>query len=81
MKSPNSPPEEYDLLVLGSGAGGKLTAWTLARKGMKTAVIERNAIFTHPTMPEGLIALFSNVPPLAAPKPSRKPVRRTIGAV
>src|SRR5258708_3674014 len=37
-------PEEYDLLVLGSGAAGKLLSWTLAKKGMKTAVIERKYV-------------------------------------
>src|SRR2546422_5388490 len=31
--------EEYDLLILGSGAAGKLLSWTLAKKGMKVAVI------------------------------------------
>src|SRR3989475_12753039 len=39
-----SKPEEYDLLVLGSGAAGKLISWTLAKKGMKTAVIERKYV-------------------------------------
>jgi len=39
-----SQPEEYDLLVLGSGAAGKLLSWTLAPKGMKTAVIERKYV-------------------------------------
>ncbi|HWX18392.1 MAG TPA: FAD-dependent oxidoreductase [Candidatus Binatia bacterium] len=43
MKTPTSP-EEYDLLVLGSGAAGKLLSWTLAKEGMKTAVIERKYI-------------------------------------
>src|ERR1700747_2319881 len=37
-------PEEYDLLVLGSGVAGKLISWTLAKKGMKTAVIERKYV-------------------------------------
>src|SRR6266436_8929432 len=36
--------EEYDLVILGSGAAGKLTSWALARQGMKTAVIERKYI-------------------------------------
>lgn len=36
--------EEYDLLVLGSGTGGKLIAWTLAKEGMKTASIERKYV-------------------------------------
>jgi len=37
-------PQEYDLLILGSGAAGKLISWTLAKKGMKTAVIERKYV-------------------------------------
>jgi pyruvate/2-oxoglutarate dehydrogenase complex dihydrolipoamide dehydrogenase (E3) component len=36
--------EDYDLLVFGSGAAGKLTSWALAKQGMKTAVIERKYI-------------------------------------
>ncbi|HLH52444.1 MAG TPA: NAD(P)-binding protein [Verrucomicrobiae bacterium] len=36
--------EDYDLLLLGSGEGGKYVAWTLAKQGMKTAVIERKYI-------------------------------------
>src|SRR6516164_2878027 len=42
MKS--TAPEEYDLLILGSGAAGKLLSWTLAKKGMKTAVVERKYV-------------------------------------
>src|SRR5271167_10235 len=34
-------PEECDLVVLGSGEGGKYLAWTLARKGQRALVIER----------------------------------------
>jgi pyruvate/2-oxoglutarate dehydrogenase complex dihydrolipoamide dehydrogenase (E3) component len=37
-------PEEYDLVVLGSGAGSKLAAWTLAEQGKRVAVIERKYI-------------------------------------
>ena len=37
-------PEEYDLVVLGSGEGGKYLAWTLARQGKRTTVIERRWI-------------------------------------
>ena len=43
-KTTSIEPEEYDLLILGSGAAGKLTAWTLAAKGMKTAVVERKYV-------------------------------------
>ncbi|HEX4131540.1 MAG TPA: mercuric reductase [Pirellulales bacterium] len=37
-------PERYDDLVLGSGAGGKLLSWQLARSGRRVAVIERRWI-------------------------------------
>jgi len=36
--------EKYDVLVLGSGAAGKLMAWTMAKEGMRTAVVERKYI-------------------------------------
>lgn len=37
-------PERYELLVLGSGAGGKLLAWKMARSGRHTAVVERRYV-------------------------------------
>ena len=39
-----SQPEEYDVVVLGSGAPGKLLAWTLASQGRRTAVVERRYV-------------------------------------
>ncbi len=39
-----SHPEDYDVVVLGSGAAGKLLAWTLASRGKRVAVIERQYI-------------------------------------
>lgn len=36
--------ERYDILILGSGFGGKLLAWHMARAGHKTAVVERRWI-------------------------------------
>jgi pyruvate/2-oxoglutarate dehydrogenase complex dihydrolipoamide dehydrogenase (E3) component len=30
-----------NLLVLGSGAAGKFTLWTLAKEGMNAAIVER----------------------------------------
>jgi pyruvate/2-oxoglutarate dehydrogenase complex dihydrolipoamide dehydrogenase (E3) component len=36
--------EAYEVLVLGSGAGGKLLAWHLAQSGRRTAVVERKWI-------------------------------------
>src|SRR5260221_4394492 len=44
MKAPTSQREEYDLLVLGSGEAGKYIAWTMAKKGMKTVVLEREYV-------------------------------------
>ena len=37
-------PEKYDLVILGSGAGAKLSAWTFAKQGKRVAVIERKYI-------------------------------------
>jgi pyruvate/2-oxoglutarate dehydrogenase complex dihydrolipoamide dehydrogenase (E3) component len=34
-------PEHFDTLILGSGQGGKLLAWHLARSGQRVAVVER----------------------------------------
>jgi pyruvate/2-oxoglutarate dehydrogenase complex dihydrolipoamide dehydrogenase (E3) component len=39
-----SRPERIEALVLGSGQGGKLLAWHLARSGRRTAVVERRWI-------------------------------------
>src|SRR5260370_37737005 len=36
--------EEYDVVVLGSGAGGKLAAWTFGKQGRRVAVIERKYV-------------------------------------
>jgi pyruvate/2-oxoglutarate dehydrogenase complex dihydrolipoamide dehydrogenase (E3) component len=37
-------PERFEVLVLGSGTGGKLIAWHMARSGRRTAVVERRWI-------------------------------------
>src|SRR3984957_11619701 len=39
-----SQPEQFDVLILGSGGGGKLTAWHMASSGRRTAVVERRWI-------------------------------------
>src|SRR5437773_2017336 len=39
-----SQTEHYEVLILGSGAGGKLLAWHMARSGRRTAVVERKWI-------------------------------------
>lgn len=36
--------ENYQNLVIGSGVGGKLVGWNLAKKGQKTVVVERAMI-------------------------------------
>jgi pyruvate/2-oxoglutarate dehydrogenase complex dihydrolipoamide dehydrogenase (E3) component len=37
-------PDQYDLLVLGSGEAGKYLAWTLAAEGRRVAVVERRYV-------------------------------------
>lgn len=44
MTTKSHTSNDYDVLVLGSGEGGKFLAWTLARQGMRTAVIERKYV-------------------------------------
>jgi pyruvate/2-oxoglutarate dehydrogenase complex dihydrolipoamide dehydrogenase (E3) component len=44
MKKNNSQPEKYDVIVLGTGEGGKYTAWTMAKMGKRVAAIERKYI-------------------------------------
>lgn len=39
-----STPEDYDLVVLGSGEAGKYLAWTLASERKRVAVIERRYV-------------------------------------
>src|SRR5215470_42937 len=44
MESRMRQPEQYEVLVLGSGVGGKLMAWHMAQSGRRTAVVERRLI-------------------------------------
>jgi pyruvate/2-oxoglutarate dehydrogenase complex dihydrolipoamide dehydrogenase (E3) component len=44
MNTFNTDPEEYDLVILGSGAGGKLIAWSSAQKGQRVVVVERKYV-------------------------------------
>ena len=38
---PPAEPEQYDLVILGSGTGSKFLAWTFAEQGQRVATIER----------------------------------------
>lgn len=44
MASLEGQPEAYDLLILGSGAGAKLLAWTFGGRGQRVAVVERKYV-------------------------------------
>jgi pyruvate/2-oxoglutarate dehydrogenase complex dihydrolipoamide dehydrogenase (E3) component len=45
MKEANmAQPEDYDVVILGSGAPGKLLAWTLGSRGRRVAVVERRYV-------------------------------------
>jgi pyruvate/2-oxoglutarate dehydrogenase complex dihydrolipoamide dehydrogenase (E3) component len=44
MNSSITNPDEYDLVVLGSGEAGKYIAWTMAQQGQHVALIERKYI-------------------------------------
>ena len=36
--------EKYDALVLGGGTAGKVIAWTMAKEGRRTAVVDRKYV-------------------------------------
>ena len=58
-----SQPEQVDVLILGSGAGGKLLAWHMARSGRRTAVVERRWIGAPvPTSPACPARMRSGAP-------------------
>ncbi len=44
MNGDLSQPEEYDVLILGSGEAGKYLAWTLGGQGSRLALIERQYV-------------------------------------
>jgi pyruvate/2-oxoglutarate dehydrogenase complex dihydrolipoamide dehydrogenase (E3) component len=44
MKNSSTAPEQYHLVILGSGEAGKYLAWTMATKGIKTALVERKYV-------------------------------------
>ena len=37
-------PEKFDVLVLGGGTAGKVIAWTMAKEGRRTAVVDRKYV-------------------------------------
>ena len=39
-----SQPEHFEMLIIGSGEGGKYLAWHMAKSGRRTAVVERKLI-------------------------------------
>jgi pyruvate/2-oxoglutarate dehydrogenase complex dihydrolipoamide dehydrogenase (E3) component len=44
LENAMAEPERLDVLILGSGQGGKLLAWHMARSGRRTAVVERRYV-------------------------------------
>jgi len=44
MNTTTSHLEECDILIIGSGVGGKLMAWTSAQKGQRVVMIERKYV-------------------------------------
>jgi len=44
QSSGKTGPEEFDLVIIGSGVGSKLAAWTFGGMGQKVAVVERRYV-------------------------------------
>jgi hypothetical protein len=56
--------------MFGAGAGDVMAAVQMAMLGGVPYTAIRDAVIAHPTMPEGLILLFGNVPPSPRTLPS-----------
>jgi pyruvate/2-oxoglutarate dehydrogenase complex dihydrolipoamide dehydrogenase (E3) component len=52
--------------MFGTGAGDVMAVVQMAMLGGLPYTAIRDAVIAHPTMPEGLILLFGNVPPISA---------------
>jgi pyruvate/2-oxoglutarate dehydrogenase complex dihydrolipoamide dehydrogenase (E3) component len=52
--------------MFGAGAGDVMATVQMAMVAGLPYTAVRDAVITHPTMPEGLIQLFGNVPPISA---------------
>ena len=52
--------------AFGAGAGDVMAAVQMAMLGGLPYTAVLDAVIAHPTMPEGLISLFGNVPPISA---------------
>ena len=52
--------------MFGTGAGDVMAAVQMAMLAGVPFTAVRDAVIAHPTMPEGLILLFGNVPPISA---------------
>jgi pyruvate/2-oxoglutarate dehydrogenase complex dihydrolipoamide dehydrogenase (E3) component len=57
--------------MFGTGAGDVMAAVQMAMLGGLPYTAIRDAVIAHPTMPEGLILLFNNVPPISPAKRAR----------
>ena len=58
--------------MFGTGAGEVMTTVQMAMLAGLPYTAVRDAVTAHPTMPEGLNALFGNVPPISAHAAKRK---------
>jgi Pyridine nucleotide-disulphide oxidoreductase, dimerisation domain len=52
--------------MFGAGAGDVMAAVQMTMLAGLPYTALRDAVIAHPTMPEGLISLFGNVPPISA---------------
>ncbi|WP_344633578.1 NAD(P)-binding protein, partial [Streptomyces glaucosporus] len=49
--TPSEPPYDYDVIVVGSGFGGSVSALRLTEKGYRVGVLEAGRRFTRETLP------------------------------
>ncbi|GAA2451764.1 GMC family oxidoreductase [Streptomyces macrosporus] len=52
VHTPSKPPYDYDVIVVGSGFGGSVSALRLTEKGYRVGVLEAGRRFTRETLPK-----------------------------
>jgi len=68
--SPSDTKEPYDVVIVGSGAGGGQMAYTLAMEGVKALVLEAGRMF-DPTRESAIFHTPDMAPLRAQPTPDK----------
>ncbi|MGE0709976.1 MAG: FAD-dependent oxidoreductase [Planctomycetota bacterium] len=60
IRASTSYGRDYDVIVIGSGAGGAPVAWSLARRGLRVAIVEAGELVTPATSGDAIERYYVN---------------------